>query len=102
MISNFNEDIVEIINDAINSGINFDLLRLSGGSNRNKEKGLPLKLRKLIITSFIIKFWFKSGTGCYLINRLAAENINSQGLEFNTKYVGKLILELQTKVKSCL
>jgi len=29
----------------------------------------------------------------------AAENINSQGLEFNTKYVGKLILELPNQNK---
>ncbi len=72
----FNEDIVEIINDAINSGINFDLLRLSGGSNRNKEKGLPLKLKKINNNFFLsLNFGFKSGTGCYLINRLAAENI---------------------------
>ena len=28
-----------------------------------------------------------------------AENINSQGLEFNTKYIGKLILELPNQSK---
>ena len=43
----FHEDIVEIINNALSSGINFDLLRLSGGSYRNKEIGLPLKLKKI-------------------------------------------------------
>ena len=72
----FNEDIVEIINYAVASGINFDLLRLSGGSDRNKEKGLPLKLKKIYKGFFLsLNFGFKSGTGCYLINRLAAKNI---------------------------
>ena len=72
----FHEDIVEIINSALGSGINFDLLRLSGGSNRDKEKGLPLKLKKIYKDFFLsLNFGFKSGTGCYLINRLAAKNI---------------------------
>ena len=48
----FNEDIIQIINGALNSSIHFDLLRLSGGSDRNKEKGMPLKLKKIIKTSF--------------------------------------------------
>ena len=70
------EDIIEIINSALESGINFDLLRLSGGSDRNKEIGLPLKLKKIYKDFFLsLNFGFKSGTGCYLINRLAAENI---------------------------
>jgi len=70
------EDLIEIINSALESGINFDLLRLSGGSDRNKEIGLPLKLKKIYKDFFLsLNFGFKSGTGCYLINRLAAENI---------------------------
>ena len=72
----FEEDIVEIINCAIRSGINFDLLRLSGGSDRTKEKGMPVKLKKIHKKFYIaLNFGFKSGTGCYLINRFAAENI---------------------------
>ena len=72
----FNEDIVEIINDALRSEISFDLLRLSGGSNKSKEIGLPLKLKKIRNDFFLsLNFGFKSGTGCYLINRLAAKNI---------------------------
>ena len=72
----FHEDIVEIINNALGSGINFDLLRLSGGSNRDKEIGLPLKLKKIHNDFFLsLNFGFKPGTGCYLINRLAAKNI---------------------------
>ena len=72
----FHEDIAEIINNALGSGINFDLLRLSGGSNRDKEIGLPLKLKKIHNDFFLsLNFGFKSGTGCYLINRLAAKNI---------------------------
>ena len=70
------EDLIEIINSALESGINFDLLRLSGGSDRTKEIGLPLKLKKIYKDFFLsLNFGFKSGTGCYLINRLAAENI---------------------------
>ena len=72
----FHEDIVEIINNALGSGVYFDLLRLSGGSNKNKEIGLPLKLKKIHNGFFLsLNFGFKSGTGCYLINRLAAKNI---------------------------
>ena len=72
----FHEDIAEIINNALGSGINFDLLRLSGGSNRDKEIGLPLKLKNIHNDFFLsLNFGFKSGTGCYLINRLAAKNI---------------------------
>ena len=72
----FDEDIIEIINGALKSGINFDLLRLSGGSIRNKEIGLPLKLKKIHNDFFLsLNFGFKSGTGCYLINRHAAKNI---------------------------
>ena len=72
----FNEDIVEIINDALRSEISFDLLRLSGGSNKAKEIGLPLKLKKIRNDFFLsLNFGFKSGTGCYLVNRLAAKNI---------------------------
>ena len=72
----FNEDIVEIINDALRSEISFDLLRLSGGSNKTKEIGLPLKLKKIYKDFFLsLNFGFKSGTGCYLINRHAAKNI---------------------------
>ena len=72
----FDEDIIEIINGALRSGINFDLLRLSGGSIRNKEIGLPLKLKKIHNDFFLsLNFGFKSGTGCYLINRHAAKNI---------------------------
>ena len=72
----FDENIIEIINGALRSGINFDLLRLSGGSNRNKEIGLPLKLKKIHNDFFLsLNFGFKSGTGCYLINRHAAKNI---------------------------
>ena len=70
------KDIIEIINSALESGINFDLLRLSGGSDRTKEIGLPLKLKKIYKNFFLsLNFGFKSGTGCYLINRHAAENI---------------------------
>ena len=72
----FEEDIVEIINCAIRSGINFDLLRLSGGSDRTKEKGMPVKLKKIHKEFYIaLNFGFKSGTGCYLINRFAAKNL---------------------------
>ena len=72
----FNEDIVEIINDALRSEISFDLLRLSGGSNKTKEIGLPLKLKKIRNKFFLsLNFGFKSGTGCYLINRHGAKNI---------------------------
>ena len=72
----FEEDIVEIINSAISSGIDFDLLRLSGGSDKTKEKGMPIKLKKIYKEFYIaLNFGFKSGTGCYLINRLAAKNI---------------------------
>ena len=70
------KNIIEIISNALESGISFDLLRLSGGSNRNKEIGLPLKLKKIHNDFFLsLNFGFKSGTGCYLINRLAAKNI---------------------------
>ena len=72
----FEEDIVEIINSAISSGIDFDLLRLSGGSDKTKEKGMPIKLKKIYKEFYIaLNFGFKSGTGCYLINRLAAKNL---------------------------
>ena len=72
----FHEEIVEIINNALSSEINFDFLRLSGGSNRNKEIGLPIKLKKIYKEFFLsLNFGFKSGTGCYLINRFAAKNI---------------------------
>jgi glycosyl transferase family 25 len=72
----FEEDIVEIINSAITSGVDFDLLRLSGGSDKTKEKGMPIKLKKIYKEFYIaLNFGFKSGTGCYLINRLAAKNI---------------------------
>jgi glycosyl transferase family 25 len=72
----FDDDIIEIINGALRSEINFDLLRLSGGSSRNKEIGLPLKLKKIHNDFFLsLNFGFKSGTGCYLINRHAAKNI---------------------------
>tara|TARA_Y100000591_G_scaffold26879_1_gene19776 strand:+ start:289 stop:1056 length:768 start_codon:yes stop_codon:yes gene_type:complete len=72
----FNESIVEIINGALRSGINFDVLRLSGGSDRNKEIGMPVKLKKIHENFFLsLNFGFKSGTGCYLINRYAAKNI---------------------------
>jgi glycosyl transferase family 25 len=75
----FHEDILEIINNALCSGINFDLLRLSGGSNKNKEIGLPLKLKKIHNGFFLsLNFGFKSGTGCYLINRIAAKNITKK------------------------
>ena len=72
----FEEDIVEIINSAITSGVDFDLLRLSGGSDKTKEKGMPIKLKKIYKEFYIaLNFGFKSGTGCYLINRLAAKNL---------------------------
>ena len=75
----FHEDIIEIINNALGSGVNFDLLRLSGGSNKNKEIGLPLKLKKIHSGFFLsLNFGFKSGTGCYLINRIAAKNITKK------------------------
>ena len=72
----FNDDIVEIIKSALSSGINFDLLRLSGGSDRDKEKGMPIKLKKIHNDFFLsLNFGFKSGTGCYLINRYGAQKI---------------------------
>ena len=72
----FNENINEIISRAINSGMHFDLLRLSGGSDRNKEKGIPIKLQKIYKDFYLsLNFGFKSGTGCYLVNRYAAKNI---------------------------
>ena len=72
----FHDDIIVIIKNALDSGIYFDFLRLSGGSNRDKEIGLPLKLKKIHNDFFLsLNFGFKSGTGCYLINRLAAKNI---------------------------
>ena len=72
----FNKDIIQIINGALNSSIHFDLLRLSGGSDRNKEKGTPIKLQKIYKDFYLsLNLGFKSGTGCYLINRHAAKNI---------------------------
>ena len=72
----FNENIVEIINGALESRISFDLLRLSGGSDRKKEKGMPLKLEKIYNGFFLsLNFGFKPGTGCYLINKKAAKKI---------------------------
>ena len=72
----FNKDIIQIINGALNSSIHFDLLRLSGGSDRNKEKGIPIKLQKIYKDFYLsLNLGFKSGTGCYLINRHAAKNI---------------------------
>ena len=61
----FSDSIVEIINGALRSGIDFDLLRLSGGSDKNKEKGMPIKLKKIHNSYFLsLNFGFKSGTGC--------------------------------------
>ncbi len=72
----FDENIKKIIESALSSGINFDLLRLSGGSDRTKEKGMPVKLKKIHKEFYIaLNFGFKSGTGCYLINRFAAKNL---------------------------
>ena len=72
----FNPAIKKIIEEALNCGIKFDLLRLSGGSNINKEKGSPFKLKKLHDKFYLsINFGFKSGTGCYLINRKGATAI---------------------------
>jgi len=72
----FNQNIIEIINSAINSGISFDLLRLNGGGNRFKEKGFPLKLKKIHKEFYIsLNLGFKPGTGCYLINRSGAQII---------------------------
>ena len=72
----FDENIKKIIDSALNSGINFDLLRLSGGSDKTKEKGLPIKLKKIHKNFYLaLNLGFKSGTGCYLINRLGAKNI---------------------------
>ena len=57
----FHDDIVVIINNALDSGIYFDFLRLSGGSNRDKEIGLPLKLKKIHNEFFLsLNFGFKS------------------------------------------
>lgn len=72
----FNENINKIISGAINSRVHFDLLRLSGGSDRNKEKGIPIKLQKIYKDFYLsLNLGFKSGTGCYLINRHAAKNV---------------------------
>ena len=72
----FNENINEIISGAMNSRVHFDLLRLSGGSDRNKEKGIPIKLQKIYKDFYLsLNLGFKSGTGCYLINRHAAKNV---------------------------
>ena len=69
-------EIKEIVDKALNSDINFDLLRLSGGSNPSIEKGIPIKLRQLTDKYHLaLNFGFKSGTGSYLINRKAAEAI---------------------------
>ena len=58
----FNENINEIISGAINSRIHFDLLRLSGGSDRNKEKGIPIKLQKIYKDFYLsLNLGFKSG-----------------------------------------
>tara|TARA_B100000963_G_scaffold227772_1_gene198657 strand:- start:565 stop:1347 length:783 start_codon:yes stop_codon:yes gene_type:complete len=72
----FNDSIVGIINGALRSGIDFDLLRLSGGSDKNKEKGMPIKLKKIHKSYYLsLNFGFKSGTGCYMINRYGAQKI---------------------------
>ena len=69
-------EIKEIVDKALNSDIDFDLLRLSGGSNPSIEKGIPVKLRQLTDKYHLaLNFGFKSGTGSYLINRKAAEAI---------------------------
>ena len=72
----FNPSIKKIIKKALNCKIKFDLLRLSGGSDINKEKGSPHKLKNLHDEFHLsINFGFKSGTGCYLINRKGATEI---------------------------
>ena len=72
----FNLSINKIIEEALNCGIKFDLLRLSGGSDINKEKGNPFRLKNLHDEFHLsINFGFKPGTGCYLINRKGAAEI---------------------------
>ena len=45
----FNKDLKKIIESAIDSDINFDLLRLSGGNNPDHEPGNPIKLKQIYI-----------------------------------------------------
>ena len=72
----FNPSINKIIEEALNCGIKFDLLRLSGGIDINKEKGNPFRLKNLHDEFHLsINFGFKPGTGCYLINRKGAAEI---------------------------
>ena len=66
----------KIINNALSSEINFDLLRLSGGSDKKRERGSPIKLARIQDEYHLaINFTFKPGTGCYLINKKGAKAV---------------------------
>ena len=72
----FNEDLLQVVNKAIKSPIYFDLLRLSGSENKNKEKGLPIKLLSLVNNfSLSINLTYKPIAACYLVNKKAANKI---------------------------
>ena len=66
----------KIIDNALSSEIYFDLLRLSGGSDKKRERGSPIKLAKIQDGYHLaINFTFKPGTGCYLINKKGAKAV---------------------------
>ena len=66
----------KIIDNALSSEINFDLLRLSGGSDKKRERGSPIKLARIQDEYHLaINFTFKPGTGCYLINKKGAKAV---------------------------
>ncbi len=66
----------KIIDNALSSKINFDLLRLSGGSDKKRERGSPIKLKRIEGEYHLaLNFTFKPGTGCYVINKKGAKAI---------------------------
>ena len=72
----FSDEFIDVVRQSLESPIKFDILRLSGGEDKTREKGLPLKLLKLSKSFYLsLNLAYKPITACYLLNRKAAKSI---------------------------
>ena len=72
----FSDDFIDVVNQSLKSPIKFDILRLSGSEDKDREKGMPLKLLKLSKNFYLsLNFSYKPIAACYLLNRKAAKSI---------------------------
>ena len=72
----FDIQFLNVLEKSIRTPIKFDILRLSGSENKNKEKGNPIKLYKIYEEFYLsLNLTYKPIAACYLINRKAAKSV---------------------------